>query len=410
MSAGRVLVITYSWPPKGGVSVMRAVKFVKYLTRLGWSAVVLTTDEGAPGTSYGREDVNIGSLPKVIRTPYLKKAALLPDRIRQNILFPDLYVGWCGYAVKAAFDLLDSEKIDIIFSTSPPETSHLIARRIKETTGLPWVADMRDLWSEDLFRPRNILSRYVSKIFEKRILRHADAVVTVTEGWAQALARTSGLDGRRIKVIENGYDEEDFNIPGTTPSRFTIVYAGKMHRVYQDPGIFFRALNKAVGEGLIDRDKIAVKFYVFGRDAADISGMTKIYGLEDIVETCGRIDYPETIRALVSSSALLFVPWKGRPGEAWHSAKVFDYIGSGRPILAVGDKMSSASRLVESLRCGLAAGDVEEVKDAMVRYYREFRSSGRVDLKNADRAGIASCTRLGRAKELAAIFDGLLKK
>jgi hypothetical protein len=329
---------------------------------------------------------------------------ILPERVRENILFPDTYSGWYGFAVDSIIRLLEKERCDVIFSTSPPETTHAIAKRVKERTGLPWVADMRDLWSEDIFRARTRWGRMLSCCIERHTLKDADAVVTVTDGWSDLVSRSAMIPKERIRVITNGYDEDDYAIPVEPPSKFTITYTGKLRNRYQDPEPFFKALSISISDGSIDRTKIAVKFHVFGYDAADIKGLSERYRLSDVVESPGRIGYPDMVKALLSSNMLLFVGWNGRAGNSWHSAKIFDYIGARRPILFLGDKTSSIARLIECLQCGVAAQSIDEISRGLASCYREFIGNGSVALKYPDDRVLQPYTRRATAGQLAQVF------
>jgi len=405
----KVLIIAYGWPPKGGVGVMRTLKFAKYLPRLGWLPTVVTTSDADPGFPYGREDINFGAEVNVLRTGYKKTLEYLPYRIRRNLVFPDLYRGWFDFAVRDILNLLKSEKFDLILSSSPPETGHLIASRVKDRTGLPWVADLRDLWSEDQFRPRTFLSRRIARHLERSVLKKADSVIIVTEGWAKLLSRSAGISAENIRVVTNGFDDEDFNIQADPPEKFTISYTGKLNGAHQDPEIFFQGLRAAIADGTVERDKIAVRFYVHGYNAADIKRLALRHDLAGVVEERGRLKYPEAVKTILSSSALLFVCWTGGgSGDFWHSAKIFDYIGSRRPIICLGGGDTAPARLIKKLRCGLVAGDAAEMAAAIKRYYGQYLRDRALPLAGADIPAMRSYTRFGKTKELAAIFGELL--
>ncbi len=231
----KVLVITYYWPPAGGPGVQRILKFVKYLPQYGWQPVVLTVEKG----DYPALDPSmLDEVPrecKVVHIPILEPHALYrrltgkkpetnipvavlaqnknlsgPERImnwlRANVFLPDARVGWYFSASKRAIELIRSEKIDALLVTSPPHSLQLIGKRVREKTGIPFIADYRDPWT-DIHYYQNMDRLSVSQNFDKRLetkaLNAADRVVTVSP----QLARKFGeITTKPVKVIFNGYD------------------------------------------------------------------------------------------------------------------------------------------------------------------------------------------------------------
>ena len=410
MALKKALIITYEWPPKGGVGVMRVMKFAKYLSGFGWEPVILTTDESAPGTPYRGEDAGIDMTSiRVVRAGYKEALSFLPFRAREHLLQPDTKRGWYGPAVDAGRKLFEREPADIIFSTSPPETCHMIARRLKKEFGVPWVADLRDLWSTCHFTRDSAVKRWPACFMERMILRDADISVTVSEGWAGDLAASSTLPRERIEVITNGYDESDFtDIPfkATPGGKFTITYTGKLHEGRQDPAAFFEALRDCIKEGLIDRTRIELKFYVMGFRKADIRTLADSYGLTDVVKEYAPVGHREILAIQRASTALLFFQWHGAPG--WYSAKIFEYLGSRRPILAVTEKGSAVNRLIEELGAGIAACSKTELKKALAKWYGEYLAKGSIECR-MDEELLKRYTRKEETRKLAGIFDQLVK-
>lgn len=403
----KVLFITYAWPPKGGVGVMRALKFAKYLPQLGWMPVILTTDDSAPGSPSRTEDVGIEKKQyKTVRTAYENKISALPDRLRKSLLMPDTMIGWLKSAVAEGLKLLEDERFDAIFSTSPPRTAHLIGRALKKRSGLPWVADLRDLWSHDHFEKESIFRKYLFSIpMERKTLKDADRVVTVSEEWALDLARTAGITSDRIKVITNGFDEEDYgDIPPLRPSKLTLTYTGKLHREMQDPEILFEVLSDCVKENLIKRDNIEIRFYTLGFRKADILGLARKYGITDIVTECGPVDYKESLRIQKNASALLFFQWKGAKG--WYSAKIFEYLGSRRPVIVISEHDSIVNKLVRELDAGSVADSRGGLKSILLRYYGEHVKKGYI-VSRVNEENLKKYTRLHCAQELAGLLDEL---
>lgn len=427
----KVLLISYVWPPAEGVGVLRAMKFAKYLPEYGWQPMILTAKPESPA-SQSIGEYSFGS--KVFRTEYkdvigdikslFHAAVPAPERrsgagvvrsaarvsiAREMISIPDEQIGWYKFAVEEGVKIIKTEGADLIFSTSPPETAHLIAKQLKRRYGIPWVADLRDLWAYDHFRPRHPLKKIILKMMEKNVLKDADAITTVSRPWAEKL-RSSVRDMRdKIKVIENGYDEEDFSRIGYTKNdKLTISYTGKLHKEHQPIDGFFKALKELVREGRIARNKVTVKFYVFGYDRPDITCLARSYGLDDIVKEFERVSYDKSLEIQRSSDVLLFVQWQGEGGDGWYSAKLYDYIGARRPILALAERGGIVDELITKTSSGLICDSGHSLQEALSKLYSEYAKNGRIRLL-CNEEETARHTRRIRTAQLADIFNSLTK-
>ena len=192
----KVLVISYYWPPSGGPGVQRVLKFCKYLPKFGWEPIVLTVKNGEfpsldesliieaqsirvhyAGALSPYALFKVFSNSKRIQTHQLSAQTNEPifkrfaRWVRYNMVVPDGRIGWYPGAVRLGLNILESEDIDLIFSSGPPHTSHLIARKLSENSGLKWTADFRDPWTDRFYyveSPRNRLIRWFDRILEKK--------------------------------------------------------------------------------------------------------------------------------------------------------------------------------------------------------------------------------------------------
>lgn len=434
MAMRKVLMISYIWPPTEGIGLVRALKFAKYLPEYGWEPIVLTT-RPHPGMDDAVEDFPGGI--KIFRTGYTdvignmknSLAAFIPRRekyygimpaearlrrgrrknnslaaiVREFIAFPDEQIGWHDYAVEAGKKIIEDHNVDAIFSTSPPETAHLAARSLKKYSGLPWVCDMRDLWSEDHYRRRPLLKKMLLKIMEKKVLKDADMVTTVSMPWAKRLI-SGGVNYSRISVIENAYDEEDFKaIQYSKNKKFTMAYMGKLHKTHQPVDVFFTAVADLITNKRIAKDKISINFYVLGYDHPDIDAMAWQYGVADIVRSMENVSYARSLEIQRSSDMLLFVQWQGRGSDGWYSAKLYDYLGARRPILALAKKGGIIEDLINRTSSGAIAHDKPGMEREILLAYDEFIKTGSV--KYAGNEGeLSKHTRLARTGQLADIL------
>src|SRR5215471_18327497 len=222
----RLLMICYYFPPLGGIGSIRALKFAQYLPEFDWDPTVITPRNGA----YYRDPTLKFDEKKVFRTASLeisRKAKWIMgsrggsdtrpadvgpalERVRRFmrrwVYRPDPQIGWYPFAVQRARKVLRSGKFDAIFSSSFPVTAHLVARRVHQEFGTPWVAEFRDLWT-DLVRYDSRRRQMLDEATERAVLRGATELVSVSEGYAGIL---SGRVGRRVLVITNGFDPADF--------------------------------------------------------------------------------------------------------------------------------------------------------------------------------------------------------
>lgn len=437
MSVRKVLIISYVWPPMDGVGLMRAFKFAKYLPAFGWQPLILTvkykmSGEGAgeqslPGVRvfrtgyrdlledlrglFGRKNtVCCGSSSQQVSRNLSSGKARKPSLMRELIMMPDDQAGWYGYGSSEAEKIATEERVDAVFSTSPPETAHLIARKVRKDCGIPWVADLRDLWAEDHFRQRPFIKNKILGVMERYVLKDADAVVTVSEPWANTLRRSMPGMSDRVRVIENAYDDEDMKqFPRPFNDKLTIVYTGKIHSERQPLGTLFAAVRSLVTSSRIDRSKIAIRFYALGYDKPDIEAMARSYGLDGIVQDLGKIGYEKSIEVQRTADALLFVQWQGKGSEGWYSAKIYDYIGSRRPIMALAVRGGIIDDLLKRTMSGTIVSTEDETREALARMYDEYLERGTAAYMGIE-TEIAKLSRRLRAKELAGLLDSIVEK
>jgi len=445
----KVLIISFLWPPEENVGALRVSKFAKYLPRFGWQPTVLTVQNhrytnGKEVSSlssfygYSKELENI----RVIKTSYIDIVSLIKKKIGyktkncniknrgyetatkkssislfktklSNLFFglffmPDGEISWYKTAVRHGLDLLEDEKFDLIFSTSPSETCHLIARTLKRKTGIPWVADMRDLWSLDHFRKRTSLKRWVLSLMEKRTFKDVDALVTISSKWAKAEEKLCDYLKGRTFVIPNGYDNDDFkNVSIEEPKKFTLVYTGKLNKKYQNPEVLFMVLANLIDNGKIDRGTIDVKFYLIGIERPDVLMLSKKYGLDDVVKLCSPVGYKDSLKAQKSASVLLLFQWNGHGGKGWYSAKLFEYLGVRRPVLLVNaDPEGEVANLIENTNAGYVADSNDKLGDVLVDLFGMYKTAKNVPF-NGIESELSCYSRNVLTERLAKVFNDL---
>jgi len=376
MGEMKVLLVTFYFPPSGGGGVQRTLKFATHLPELGVETHVLAPND----PKWIHRDDELPSPPgaRVHRSRYVgprgRKPAEelhglvgLPRRIRQAKLFarrllvPDENVSWSLTAVPAAIRIVRREGIDVLVTTSPPGSVHLIGALVKRVTGVRWVADLRDPL---VAHPHRDVDRLLVRIKDRAqslvarvVSRSADAVVTVSEAIAEEM-RIRGTRGPVIS-IPNGADFDDFaGLEYTRGARFRITHTGSFFGK-RDPRPFLRALEQV--DGVVAR-------FVGDFRASDREWATS----RELGDRLELIPYAPRRRALElqreSEALLLLIPEAGGRGSGILSGKVFEYIAAGRPILALVPTGGAAARLLTETGSGTVVDpeDVEAIRRALI--------------------------------------------
>ncbi|HVK37018.1 MAG TPA: glycosyltransferase [Candidatus Kapabacteria bacterium] len=433
----KVLIVAYYFPPSGGPGVQRVLKYVQYLRDFGWEPVVLTV---ANGNFPARDESLLAEIPEgveVIRTeifePYdlyrkltgkargvaidvntmHKEGAKLPlkeriaELIRATIFIPDARIGWYSTAVKAGLDAIEREGIEAIYSSSPPYTCALIARGIKRRSGLPWIAGFRDPWTNFITTPKRwALPAKIDRMLEHAVFREADEVEVAWVGITRdARSKYPDLPEAKFHHLPNGFDSRD--IPTVDRSersddRFTVTYTGSMYG-RRNPDAFLRAVESLVRRGEVERSRIRLRF--IGRFGEEVMEMFRTSDLGDAIEVVGYMAHTESIRQLLLADALLLVVDECDESSEVVPGKVYEYVGSGRPVIAVAPERSAIADLIAETRGGFVAhqSNVAGIADAFLRLYRAH-VAGTAAL-DPDTAAIARYERRSVTGELARLLD-----
>lgn len=317
-------------------------------------------------------------LEQQFESPAYKKRKTLYDiclQIADNIFVYPEHIGWYKPAIDAGTSLLEKESFDIILSSSGPVTSHLIASYLSGRYNLPWIADFRDLWTLNHNYPYSKLRKIREQELEIRTICSAKALTTVSSPLADKL---SGFHKeKKIYVIPNGFDPDTVNTGSQVSEKFAICYTGYIYKDHQDPKMLFEAIKQLLEESKIDREDIRIDFY--GRDEGWLKDDTGKYGLNDIVNIHGIISRATSLQKQKQSQILLLLTWNDPRQRGIYSGKIFEYLAAKRPILALGLNESVASDLIKETNVGFFASNVRDVKDILLGWYLEYKSSGIVN-------------------------------
>jgi glycosyltransferase involved in cell wall biosynthesis len=414
----KVLLVTLYFPPAGGGGVQRPLKFASHLPAHGIEMHVLAPDD--PKWVHEDADLPLPTQAWVHRARYVgPRGRRLADELHgrsgidlavrrastigRRLLLPDENVTWNATAIPKAIQIVRSEGIDVVLTTSPPASVHLIGAAVKRATGVKWVADLRDSIALHAHRSaEGIGARAKQKAragVAHLVARRADAIVTAAES---ITVETRGLSPvGRLVTIPNGCDFDDFaGLEHEHGERFRITHAGSFFGK-RDPKPFLRAL---AASGLED---VTVRFLGDFRPG-DREAVHEL-GLDDRVELIPHVPRRESLRLQRESDVLLLlIPEAGGRGRGVLSGKVFEYIAAERPILAVVPPDGAAAQLVRDANVGIVAApdDVEAIRDALVDLHARWRA-GKLDGTPLSQDWRDRLSRGARVEELAELLRGL---
>lgn len=376
------LFVAFHYPPEASSSgVLRTLKYTRYLVEHGWRATVIAPSESAYDITDAKLTEQIPQAVRVIRTRFLNTKRHLSIRGVYPALcaVPDTWIGWLPWAVAAGRELFRSDPYDLIYSTSPHATAHVIALKLAAFSRKPWVTDFRDPWYEDPPEPgtpNGRLYRWANKMLERKVIHACTRVVASTTQLRDLLReRYPAEQKEKILAILNGYDEADFaSLPiGEQGSRDRLVmlHAGSINLGFRDPRPLFAALRKAADNGAINLDKICVRFIGPGKFAESDTIRRDIRNLrlEGAIEFLPRVSYEESLLELSRANLLLLL--QASPDTAsLVPAKLYEYLRSYRPVLALVSPGATAD-VVVTTRGGWAVEpeDRHTLQDAIQEIY-----------------------------------------
>ena len=373
----RVLVITYYWPPVGGSGVQRWVKFAKYLPSEGWQPVIYTPEN--PDLSSIDESLlaDIPAEAEIVKRPicepygiYRKltgskgqikieanpggdgKKSLLKKIsmwIRGNFFMPDPRCLWIRPSVRFLKRYLKEHPVDVIVSTGPPQSMHLIARKVSLATGIPWVADFRDPWTKIFYFKHLMLSRRAERKhhrLEQSVLDDASAVVAVSPLVQEDFARMTSTP---VHLVTNGYDESDYLESVTPDGNFNVVHTGLL-TAEGNPVELWQAL----GSKCLADKAFTEKFRLIlaGRTDEKVLQSISEAGLTPYLTNLGYIDHDKAVREQRKATVLI-LPIREEPEtKAILPGKLFEYLAARRPILGVGTKEGAMASVLQETQAG----------------------------------------------------------
>jgi glycosyltransferase involved in cell wall biosynthesis len=405
----RILMVAFHFPPvQGSTGLLRTLAFSRYLLEdHGWRPTVLTVH---PRAYRETEDAMLGDIPEGVEVVRAfgcdtSRHLSIGGRYALRMALPDEWVTWWLGAVHAGRKLVRRQRPDVIWSTFPIATAHLIGRTLHRKSKVPWVADFRDpMTEEDHPQPRRKWE-FCRRLERQTVEECARAVFTTPGARRMYRERYPGVPDERWAIIANGYDERIF--ADVTPAaraeggRLRLVHSGQLYPSERDPRPFYAAVAALRDAGHVSGDNLRI---VLRATAHDEHHRPEIHkrGIEDLVRLEDAVPYREALAEMMSADGLLLF----QASNCNHQipAKVYEYLRARRPILALTDPEGDTAGVLRDAGCGIVVRiDVqEEIAAGMLTFLRNVRA-GRGEL--ASEAEIARHSRRARTAELARMLD-----
>jgi len=414
MESKKVLFVVYNFPPAAGAATQRVLKFLKYLNKFGFQTFVLTVNKvDYPDLDFSLIE-KIPSETKVIKTKYWTPfgiyrkitgrksdekipVAFIKDNhksiaerisvfLRLNFFLPDAKVGWLPFAVNEGKKLIKSEKIDVVISSGPPHTTHLIAKSLKQKTKIKWIADFRDPWTDiDYYSgmKRTKIAQWIDSKLEKSVLKNADYVVSASEGYLNII-KSKGIENN-YDVLTNGFDIDDFqHIKHKPQSKFIISYTGNMP-ITRNPENLWLALEELLQENSDFAENF--EFHFAGVIDEEIENKIKEMKFYKHFLNHGYVSHTEVLDLIFNSHLLIMIVNRVATSNEILPGKIFEYIASGNFVLVIGPESGVSACLIKYVKQGVAIDyeDKSRMKDLILQLYNKWKKGELIKIESAEK-------------------------
>lgn len=394
----KALIVTYYWPPAGGPGVQRWLKFVKYLKEFNWEPVVVTVKNGTYPAIDNSLEKDIPDNTVVYKIPTsepfglynffkrrkgksgsvafinMKKKGSLLDKlsifIRANLYIPDARKGWKPYVVKALPEILSKHKIDVLITTGPPHSTHLIGLEMKRECNIPWIADFRDPWTNIYYNkimPRTTRTKRIDSHLESSVLKESDFVIVVSRQVKREFCdRTDN-----IELIYNGYDDSDFakiDENDNPIDNFVILHTGNLSSS-QNTIELWNALADISDKNKSFKNDLVIRF--IGNTDINIIDYLKSKGFSENIDIVDYVPHHKAVAMMTQASLLLLVIPNTDNNEGIITGKLFEYLASGSPIIAIGPVNGDAADILSETGRSPMIGfnDTSAMKERLIQAY-----------------------------------------
>lgn len=377
----KVLIISYYWPPCGGIGVLRCLKMAKYLRRYGWEPIVYTAENPHyPSIDYGNEkDIPAGMtvLKGKIWEPYSiyklltgkdksenvnnvfytksEKAGFMHNLsvwIRSNFFIPDARSNWIRPSVKFLLKYLQSNPVDAILSDGPPHSNTRIATLLKQKTGIPWLADYQDPWTQvDYYQLLNLTKSGDNKHrrFEQEAFAAADKTTIASATWKNDL---ESIGAKNVSVLPYGFDPDDFkHLKNNKAEKFTISHTGIVG-YDRNPKTFFKVIADLIKTN--GKFKQLIKISFPGQVDHSVKEIISALDLDSYVDLPGNKNRATALQMMKDSNVLLLLMNQQNNANGRVPGKLYEYLAVKRQILSLGSPEGDSAKIVQEMNAGFA--------------------------------------------------------
>lgn len=388
----KVLILTYYWPPAGGSGVQRWLYFVKYLREFGIEPIIFTVENPNYPIADSSLEKHIPKDIEVIRQKIWEPNAILNKKhkktgagflnqnptlfqkitqyIRANYFIPDARKFWIKPSLKKLLKYTENNPVDWIITTGPPHSVHLIGKELKEKTGIKWLADFRDPWTEiDYFHQLPLTKKSLQKhlSLEKSVLTKADAVTVVSN----TMAKKYSLINTNCRVITNGFAGEISQKAQSLEKKFSLTHVGMLN-ADRNPHVFWEVIFELITENPDFKNHLQIN--LIGKIATEVSESIQKNHLEKYISLTTYVPHKEVASHLTSSQVLLLFVNDVPSAKGIVTGKVFEYFLAKRPILAIAPTDGDLSFLINETQTGKVIDfyDKEQLKKTIIHYFEAY--------------------------------------
>jgi glycosyltransferase involved in cell wall biosynthesis len=436
MEKKKVLIITYYWYPSGGIGVLRCLKIAKYLRQFGWEPIIYTAENPHYPSI---DESNAKDIPPnitVIKQPifepyhlYKKFTGKHPDTnvnhalvasekkeswqhklsvwIRSNFFIPDARAFWIKPSVRFLVNYLKNNPVDAIFSDGPPHSNTRIACLVKQNTGIPWLCDFQDPWTQmDLYERLNVSSWawQKHKKMEKEAFHTADAITIVSQTWKKDL---ESIGAKNVSVLPWGYDQDDFKHANFAPDwKLTLTHTGLLGED-RNPENLFIAIKELSEE--IEDFKQLFKLQLVGEVDISIKQSVEKHKIASLVTYIPQVPRREALQYIINTQVLLLLLNDAGNIMGRIPGKFFEYLAAKRPIICLGIEGSDVDKIIRQTKSGISIHytDKQEIKRQLLMFYQKYKETGVIESQTEN---IEEFTNKNLTKKVAMLLDKITQK
>lgn len=406
-------MVAYHFPPLAGSSgIQRTLRFVQHLPAFGWFPLVLTAH---PRAYEKTSDDLICEIPQgtVVERAFAldtRRHLSLFKRYPAFLARPDRWLSWKFSGIATGLRMIREHSPDVIWSTYPIATAHLIGAELHKKTGIPWIADFRDPMAQQDYPP-DTETRKSFLAIERTVFQHSSACVFTTPGCASMYReRYPESPEDRFRIIENGYDEDSFSgidaVTDLIPDKITLLHSGIVYPSERDPSHFFQALSELKRRHILTSENFCIRFRAPAHDA-HLRRLAAENAITDLIDIAPNIPYRDALVEMTRANGLVIMQASNCNDQI--PAKAYEYLRAGRPILGLTDPLGDTANLLRRAGGSTIAplDSAKTIQSVLLTFLEEIRQNTG---SRPDPKFVVACSRKARAAELAELLGQIANR